>query len=363
MAEIVLSGVSFTRSGQTVLADIDVVVPSGVLTAIVGPSGSGKSTMLRIIAGLESPTSGTVRVGGQPVEGSPAPGLAMVFEGDSLYDHLDVGGNLELPGRLRHERPPMVTETARRAAKQGRVLGLWRRKPASLSGGERGMVAFARSVARSGLRVLLLDEPLSRADAHARRQFRLDLRELHRETGLTTVVATNDQMEAMSLADQLIVLIGGRIAQVGSPREVFGDPASIEVASFVGRLPMNLFPAQVVEEGGRRWLAVGADRLDLQSAIGLDAGARVIVGIHPHELLRAEPGTPFGRVLRVTVSQIQDLGSTTEIRFGLGSAPAGTYVMTDNQPPVEAVGDRLELTWVPGRLRLFEAGSGRAIPM
>ena len=363
MTAIELSNVRFQKDGREILDGIDLRIESGTLAVVVGPSGSGKSTLLRLIAGLERPSSGSVTVGGVAVDGSPPPRLAMVFEDDGLYEHLDVSSQLEFPSRIQRLAPSRGRELARTAARLMRVSRLWTRDTSTLSSGERNIVAVARAVARDELGVLLMDEPLSHADAHVRRRFRLDVRELHARGNVTMVVATNDQSDAMAMADLLVVLIDGAVAQEGAPMDVFDSPSTTQVASFIGPLPMNLFPATWVQEGGAFWLSIGSDRIRLDSARGVTHGQAVIVGVHAHELVRARPGTPFGRTFRGTVSQVHDLGSATHIRFGLGSAPAGTFVMTENRPAAVRPGDRLELTWVPGRLRLFAADTGRAIPM
>lgn len=180
---------------------------------------------------------------------------------------------------------------------------------------------------------------------------------------MTTVVATNDQEEALASADLLVVLMDGTVVQAGEPLDIFDSPTTTQVASFIGPLPMNLFPATVVSEGGSDWLWVGSDRVRLDPGLQLGEGRSVIVGLRAHELIRAVPSTAFGKTLQVTVSQVHDLGSSTQIRFGLGPSPAGVFVMTENRPAAVRPGDRLELTWVPGRLRLFAADTGRAIPM
>lgn len=363
MATIELGKVDYRRGDRRILDGVELRIDAGMTTAVVGPSGAGKSTLLRLIAGLERPTAGTVRVGGLLVDGSPPPRMAMVFEGDGLYEHLDVGSQLEFPSRMQHMPRPKIRSVAQRAARWMRISRLWQSFPSGLSGGERNMVAVARAVARDELDLLLLDEPLSRADRHARQQFRLDLRRLAQEAGLTVVLATNDQEEAMAVADRLVVLIDGSVAQVGPPLDIFDRPVSTAVASFIGPLPMNLFPATVVTEAGRRWLAVATDRVALDQQVQVADGEHLLVGLHAHELRPVTAGTPFGRSLTVTVAQVQDLGATVHIRFGLGVSPAGVFVTTENRPAAVRPGDRLELTWVPGRLRLFAADTGRAIPM
>jgi len=360
------AGVSKTMGGRQVLFDIDLSIPSGTLTAIVGPSGSGKTTLLRMICGLERPDAGVVTVAGEHVgaTGRAPQGVAMVFQEDALYEHLDVGSNLRFPLQIHGAALPHVEEKSRSVARRVGVTGLWARRPKTLSGGERGMVAAARAISRDGLRVLLLDEPLSGADRHVRQRFRRELRRLHDEEGVTTVLATKDQEEAMAVADVLAVVMEGRMAQVGSPRSVFESPQTTAVASFVGVRSMNLFPGVFELDDRRPVVSVGGDRIALDRAPeGIDDRTRVLVGLHAHELVVSPPGTPFGRTFHVSVSRVEDLGSSINLLFGLGRSPAGTFVMTENRPAAARPGDRLELTWAPGRIRLFRADTGRAIPM
>jgi ABC-type sugar transport system ATPase subunit len=364
VAGVSFIGVSKSKDGREVLSGIDLSIPAGALTAIVGPSGSGKTTLLRMICGLDRPDAGSVSVGGEDVGGRPPDGVAMVFQGDALYEHLDVGSNLKFPLQIRGAAAPHVEEKSRSTARRAGVSRLWGRQPRTLSGGERGMVAAARAISRDGLRILLLDEPLSGADRHVRQRFRRELRRLHDEEGVTTVLATNDQEEAMAVADVLAVVMDGRLAQVGSPRSVFESPETAAVASFVGVRSMNLFPALFELVDGRPVVSIGGDRIALDRAPrGIDIRTRVLVGLHAHELVVSPPGTPFGRTIHVSVSRVEDLGSSVNVLFGLGRSPAGTFVMTENHPAAVRPGDRLELTWAPGRMRLFRADTGRAIPM
>jgi len=288
----------------------------------------------------------------------------MLFQHDSLYDHLDVGGNLRFPLKVGREPVDVIEDVSRSAASRMGVSGLWRRRSRSLSGGERAMVAAARAVSRTRLRVLLLDEPLAHADGHLRMKFRTDLRRIHGADGLTTVIVTNDHEEAMALADVMAVIMDGRIVQVGSPGTVFEAPDSTDVAAFVGTLPMNLFPGGFRSQGSDGIVEIGRDRIRLDRLpVGVDEGSRVVVGLHAHELYVAPPGTPFDRVLHVAVGRVEDMGASRHVLFGLGNVPGGTFVLKENRPAAVRPGDRLELTWAPGRARLFRADSGMAIPM
>jgi multiple sugar transport system ATP-binding protein len=363
MSQIVFECVSKRIGGRQVLSNVDLVIPAGSLVALVGPSGSGKTMLLRLIAGLERPDSGGVTVGGRRVESASPAGVAMVFQGAGLYDHLDVGANLRFPLEVRGASPDHVEQVSRSTARRVGISRLWSRSPRALSGGERGLVAAARAISRDGLEVLLLDEPLAMADRHIRKRFRLELRRLHESEGVTTVVATNDQEEALALADLLGVVMDGRIVQFGPPRSVFGSPATADIASFVGTRPMNLFPGVVTGTSGEVSVAIGSDEVSLEGDPAVGEGTRVMVGLHAHELEVASGGTPFSRTIHVTVGRVEDIGSALNVLFGLGSVAAGTFVMTENRPAAMRPGDRLELTWAPGRMRLFRADTGRAIPM
>ncbi|MEX2655254.1 MAG: ABC transporter ATP-binding protein, partial [Acidimicrobiia bacterium] len=335
MVEVCFQGVSKRYAGRVVLSDVDLTIPSGALVALVGPSGSGKSSLLRMICGLDRPDEGTVTVGGRPVVATTGPptGVAMVFQNDALYDHFDVAANLRFPLQVSGADVDHTDQVSKASARWAGITRLWRRSPRTLSGGERSMVATGRAISRDGLEVLLLDEPLAGADRQVRQRFRRELRLLHQRGGMTTVVATNDEQEAMALGDLLVVVIGGGIAQIGSPRTVFESPDTTTVASFLGSPPMNLFPGTVVVEDGLVAVDVGGDRVVIESpALGLTAGTRVVVGLHAHELVIAPPGTPFGRMIHGTASRIEDLGSRINILFGLGRSAAGTFVMTENRP-------------------------------
>ena len=318
-----------------------------------------------MVAGLERPDSGTVSVGGELVgaSGKPPQGVAMVFQGDTLYAHLDVGANLRFPLQVGGADRDHVEAVSRATARRIGITRLWRRRTHTLSSGERGLAAAARAISRDGLSVLLLDEPLAGADPTLRRGFRAQLRQLHEAEGVTTLVATNDQEEALALADQLAVVMDGRVVQVGSPRSVFEAPNSMSVASFVGILPMNLFPGEFGRTDDGPFVDVGGNRLAIDGGVGLPNGTRLVVGLHAHELVIAPPGTPFGRTIHATVSRVEDLGARVHVLFGLGRNPVGTFVMTENRPAAWRPGDRLELTWAPDRLRLFRADTGRTIPM
>lgn len=252
------------RFGATeVLHGISLAVAKGGFTALLGPSGCGKSTLLRIIAGLDRPTSGTVRFAGLDVsdDGPATRNVAMVFQAYALYPHLTVAENIALPlamrGLTRWERSPLgplfpgarakragQAAAVRNVAEMLEIGALLARKPAELSGGQKQRVALARALVRDPS-VFLLDEPLSNLDAKLRVQMRAEIVALHRKTGGTFVHVTHDQTEAMGMADQVAVMLAGRIAQVGTPRDLYSRPATRDVAAFVGTHPINLVQGHV----------------------------------------------------------------------------------------------------------------------
>jgi ABC-type sugar transport system ATPase subunit len=283
----------------------------------------------------------------------------MVFQDDALYEHMTVGSNLEFPWRVQgYDRATATAEAQSTAARVG-VRRFWSRFPRTLSGGQRGQVATARALSRSDPAIVLLDEPLAQADAGIRRRFRSEIRRLHDESGLTMLLATNDQSEAMSVSTHLSVLMGGRIRQVGAPMDVYDRPAHADIASFVGDPPMNLIPAKAIRSDGV--LEIGDDRLSVDLPEGVPS--RVLVGCYPAELRVAPPGTSFDHTIHATIGRVEDLGSETRAYFGLGRHPGVGFSLTLPPDAGLDVGARIELTWVEASLRLFDAATGEAIPM
>ena len=262
--------------GVRALDALDLAIADGEFFALLGPSGCGKTTLLRTIAGLETPTSGTVAIGGREVT-ALSPGrrdVAMVFQDYALFPHMTVTDNIAYPLRIR--KVPRAERSAK-AAEVAATLGLAElldRRPAQLSGGQQQRVALARAIACHP-RAFLFDEPLSNLDARLRLEARTFLKRLQRELAVTTVFVTHDQAEALALADRLAVMSRGRVAQVGTPAEVFHRPATTFVASFIGSTPMNLLPGLV--SAGRLHVA-GAD---LPAPAALADGTEIVYGVRP----------------------------------------------------------------------------------
>jgi lactose/L-arabinose transport system ATP-binding protein len=287
MTGVTLSGAIKRYGAAQVIHGVDLQIEDGEFCVFVGPSGCGKSTLLRMIAGLEETTEGTIRIGARDVTRmDPADrGVAMVFQTYALYPHMTVAQNmgfgLKMTGHPKAEIEAKVAE-ASRILKLDPLLA---RKPKALSGGQRQRVAIGRAIVR-GPEVFLFDEPLSNLDAELRVDMRVEIARLHKEIGATMIYVTHDQVEAMTLADKIVVLRAGRVEQVGAPMELYNDPANRFVAGFIGSPAMN-FLSGVAEGGGVRIPALGDRVVPAQVALR-GAGREVLVGLRPQHLSVSE---------------------------------------------------------------------------
>ncbi len=355
------------RFGTTVVLDgIGLAAAAGSFLALLGPSGCGKSTLLRIIAGLDRPTAGTVRFGGRDVLGLSAAerNVAMVFQNYALYPHLTVAENVALPlamrelSRLDRSLLGWLSPGARarrrtiraKAEATARLLGiepLLHRKPSELSGGQKQRVAVARALVREPS-VFLLDEPLSNLDAKLRVQMRAEIVALNRRTGRTFVYVTHDQAEAMAMADQVAVMLDGRIAQAGPPRALYETPANRAVAAFVGTHPINFVPGP---RGGGGLPAAFA-----RASLRAPGTGDLVLGIRPEHLRPQRDGAVAGRLARVEYQGAEllidlVLDDGTILR---ASAPG------DWRPP--AAGSIVRLGFEFRHLHLFDAATGARLP-
>ncbi len=346
MASIELSSVKKVYGGRDAVPavnDLSLTIPDGQLLVLVGPSGCGKSTLLRMIAGLEQTTGGTISIGGEVVnEREPAErDIAMVFQNYALYPHMSVRGNLEYG--LKNRGTPR-SEIDARVAEAARILEIepfLERRPRQLSGGQRQRVAMGRAIVRKP-KVFLFDEPLSNLDAKLRGQMRIEIKRLQRNLATTSVYVTHDQLEAMTLADVLVVMNGGRIEQVGAPIELYERPATLFVAGFIGSPPMNLLDAAYLTSR--------------DPALRLPANTD-LVGIRPDTLLLAQPPEPSSRI-EASVELYEPVGGESHLhlrlkdsgQFIIAAVPARTNV---------AEGQDITLHVRHAELHPFNKASGR----
>ncbi|ANS77875.1 Maltose maltodextrin transport ATP-binding protein malK [Serinicoccus hydrothermalis] len=356
MSEVQLSGVTKSfpdgHGGRTdVLHGVDILAPSGEFVVLLGPSGCGKSTSLRIIAGLESATGGDVLIDGERVNDVPAAkrSIAMVFQNYALYPHLSVMENIVFGLRVRRVGRAERQERGLEAARKVGLEAYLDRKPSQLSGGQRQRAALARALV-SDAKVVLMDEPLSNLDAKLRHQMRIELRTLQRELGLTVIYVTHDQVEAMTMADHVVVMRDGFVAQAAAPVDLYTEPADTDVASFIGSPPMNLLPARGSDAGltvsghPRPW--------SLDAPVDTD----VVVGIRPESLALDGTG-PLEVLGRVRTAEV--LGAETLLTL---EGPGGdTFVA--RLPGISRIGTGTDvrLTTTPDDLRFFDPRTGRSL--
>ena len=267
MSSVSIVDVSKHYGGLTILPSLSLSIPEGSFTVIVGPSGCGKSTLLRIVAGLESTSAGQIRIGDRDVTQVDAAerGIAMVFQSYALYPHMTVAQNIGFPLRMSRVPKPEAERKIRDAAAILKLDHLLDRKPKALSGGQRQRVAIGRAIVREP-EVFLFDEPLSNLDAAMRTQMRVDLAELHRKLGATMIYVTHDQVEAMTMADQIVVMNAGRIEQVGSPMELYNTPRTEFVAGFLGAPKMNFLTGEFAKPYGAETLGIRPEHIAIESA-------------------------------------------------------------------------------------------------
>jgi multiple sugar transport system ATP-binding protein len=353
MAGLTLKSVRKAFGTVAVIHGIDLAIADGEFIVFVGPSGCGKSTLLRIIAGLEDVSSGEIAIDALDVTRLPASdrGLAMVFQSYALYPHMTVYQNmafaLENMGLARAE----IDARVRRAATMLRLTDYLARKPKALSGGQRQRVAIGRAIVRDP-KIFLFDEPLSNLDAELRVATRKELAALHAEIGGTMIYVTHDQVEAMTMADRIVVLRGGRIEQVGTPLELYNRPDNLFVAGFIGSPRMNLLPVQVVSPGLAR---IGEAGQPVKVATGsLAAGASATVGVRPEHIALAQGPAD----LALSIDLVEQLGGETYFYASAPGLPQIT-VRQNGQVPRER-GEALCVRFEPAHLHLFDA-EGQAV--
>ncbi|MFD1252608.1 sn-glycerol-3-phosphate import ATP-binding protein UgpC [Devosia equisanguinis] len=352
--QIELVGIDKHYGAFHALKDINLTIPKGQFVALVGPSGCGKSTLLRSLAGLETISGGTMKIAGEVMNGVPPRkrDVAMVFQSYALYPHMTVEQNLTYSLRLKHVPREEAKRAAEEVAKTIGLQNLMHRYPRELSGGQRQRVAMGRAIIRSP-KAFLFDEPLSNLDAALRVHMRKEIRALHDRLGATSVYVTHDQIEAMTMADHVVVMRDGVIEQQGSPLSLYDTPASRFVAGFIGSPAMNFVPGSVDADGTSVTLDLpGAKRLALSGR--RDPGRKVVVGLRPEHLEVVDIAEAH-LVLPVTV--VESTGSLTYVTTG--GTPELTVVIT-GRSTVQA-GSDIGLAIAPERLHVFDAETEKAI--
>jgi len=360
MGAVTLSGLRKLYGTHEVIKGIDLAIAEGELVVFVGPSGCGKSTLLRMIAGLEDVDYGTIEIGGRDVtENAPAlRGVAMVFQNYALYPHMTAYDNMAYGLRRAGLGTAEVDRRVRETAALLQITDLLSRRPRMMSGGQRQRVAIGRAIVRDP-EVFLFDEPLSNLDASLRVEMRSQIARLHRALAATMIFVTHDQVEAMTLADRIVVLNGGRIEQVGTPREVYHHPANLFVAGFIGSPAMNLLPAVLFRAGGAAGLRLADGRtLDWPGpAPALPDGAAVTLGIRP-ERVSASGAAAGDSAGEVTLAE--HLGDETILHLRLDDGTGLTLKAPGEA--AAAVGDRLAVRFDLTGASLFDSAGARVQP-
>jgi multiple sugar transport system ATP-binding protein len=346
MATVTITAVRKTFGGTEILHGVDVDVADGEFVILVGPSGCGKSTLLRMIAGLENITQGNIAIGGRVVN-DVAPkerDIAMVFQNYALYPHMTVRANMAFSLQIAKAPRHVVEAKVGRAAD---ILGLDQlldRYPRQLSGGQRQRVAMGRAIVRDP-QVFLFDEPLSNLDAKLRVQMRGEIKELHQRLRTTTVYVTHDQIEAMTMADKIVVMHAGRVAQIGAPLDLYDRPANLFVAGFIGSPAMSFLNGQVANGA----FEVGGIRLPLPPQAAAIDGARPVYGIRPEHGRLDDDG------VEAVVTLVEPTGSETQVVATLGGAP---ITCAFRERITARPGASIRITPDPGSVHLFDEASG-----
>jgi multiple sugar transport system ATP-binding protein len=338
--------------------DLKLEISDGEFVVLVGPSGCGKTTSLRMLAGFERATYGTVSISDQSVN-SVLPkdrDVAMVFQSYALYPHMTVGKNLSFGLKVRHERRHAIQKQVEEIARTLGIEDLLDRRPSELSGGQRQRVALGRALLRRP-RAFLMDEPLSNLDAALRVQMRVELKRLHGQLGTTTIYVTHDQVEAMTMGSRIALMNRGRLQQFDTPEHVYGRPANLFAASFIGSPKMNLIPGRIVSDNGAPAVESFGRRLPIvgeaAQAVGKLSDRDVIVGIRPEDLRWGQDApTSCAINLKAAVEVVEPLGSESYV-----VARIGDEVVTSRFPPRSGIsaGSNIELAINPDHLHFFDA--------
>ncbi|MEP6657787.1 MAG: sn-glycerol-3-phosphate ABC transporter ATP-binding protein UgpC [Betaproteobacteria bacterium] len=356
MASVSFANIEKSFGNTKVIHGIGFDIQDGEFVVLVGPSGCGKSTLLRMLAGLEEITGGTIAIDGKEVNDveSKDRDIAMVFQSYALYPHMSVADNMAFSLKLRKADPRMIAERVDRASKILNLDPYLHRFPRELSGGQRQRVAMGRAIVRDP-KVFLFDEPLSNLDAKLRVAMRAEIKALHQRLKTTTVYVTHDQVEAMTMADRIVVMHDGRVEQIGTPLELYDHPDNLFVAQFIGSPAMNVVNGSVRRGGGTAYVEVpGGVRWPLDHGPGAD-GQAVTYGIRPEHLTLAATG---GNAVPGEIIVVEPTGAETEFVIKVGEAQVD--LRTHGRPSVNP-GDKVGLAIDPMNVHVFDQATGQRL--
>ena len=350
MAQVTIRGVRKTFGAVDVIHGVDLDIVDGEFVVLVGPSGCGKSTLLRMIAGLETISAGTIQIGERVVNHLPPAqrDIAMVFQNYALYPHMTVADNMAFALKLRKTDAATVNDRVQKAAE---ILGLkpyLARYPRQLSGGQRQRVAMGRAIVRDP-QVFLFDEPLSNLDAKLRVQMRTEIKELHQRLKTTTNVVTHDQIEAMTMADRIVVMHDGIIEQIGTPLELYDSPRNLFVAGFIGSPAMNFLKGAAKSDGS---IEIDGTRLPVAGKHTVADGQPVVYGIRPEHLELANDGIP------AKIAVVEPTGSETMVVVRMGETEVVALFRERHQ---FAPGQTVHLRPRVEQVHLFDSQSGQRV--
>jgi len=351
MASVVIRDVRKAFGLTSVIHGVSITIDDGQFVVLVGPSGCGKSTLLRMLAGLENITAGEIQIGDRVVNDLPPKerDVAMVFQNYALYPHMTVAANMAFSMKLRGAPKDEIEKRVKRAAE---ILGLEKlleRYPRQLSGGQRQRVAMGRAIVRDP-QVFLFDEPLSNLDAKLRVQMRTEIKELHQRLKTTTVYVTHDQIEAMTMADKIVVMHDGRVEQVGAPLELYDRPQNLFVAGFIGSPAMNFLRGSIRANGKLEFEGPGGARLPLAAAPHSSDGREAVYGVRPEHFEIADDGA------EAEIQVVEPTGSEIQVVAKLGGQEVNAVFRERHQ---FKPGDNIRLKPNPRLVHLFDAGTGQ----
>jgi multiple sugar transport system ATP-binding protein len=354
MAAVEIRDVRKVFGAVQVIRGVSVDIEDGEFVILVGPSGCGKSTLLRMIAGLESISGGSIAIGGRVVNDIPPKerDIAMVFQNYALYPHMTVAQNMGFSLKLKRAPKAEIQARVQRAAEILSLSALLDRYPRQLSGGQRQRVAMGRAIVRDP-QVFLFDEPLSNLDAKLRVAMRAEIKELHQRLKTTTVYVTHDQIEAMTMADKIVVMHDGEVEQIGAPLDLYDRPKNLFVAGFIGSPAMNILKGKLAVNGSAAFQGSGGLNVPLSSAPAASDGRPVVFGVRPEHLQLSDNGFP------AEVAVVEPTGSEVQV---VARAPGGEEIVAVfRERHMFRPGETIRLAPQPNVVHLFDAESGQRL--